>query len=338
MSTQMKRREFITLLGGAAAAPSLFWPRAMLAQQGERIRRVGVLMNGAPTNEAAQSYYAAFTQTLQRLGWRDGQNLRVDLRWSVGDAERMRVYAEELVGLKPDLILSSSTGNLTALLRATRTIPIVFIQVSDPVAQGFVPNLVHPGGNITGFSAYEFSMGGKWVDLLKQIVPGLARIGIMSNPDTSPQSKLFIRSIEAAASSIGAQSVAVPVRDDTEIGRAIESFAREPNVGLVLPTDTFLSQHRKTIVDLTTRYRLPGIYAERSIVSSGGLMCYGIDFDNQFRQAAVYVDRVLKGANPGDLPVQLPTKFTLVINLKAARALGIDVPMGVLLSTDEVIE
>jgi putative ABC transport system substrate-binding protein len=252
--------------------------------------------------------------------------------------ERTRAYAMELVGLAPDIILVSGTANLTAALRATRSIPVVFTLVSDPVAQGFVASLARPGDNITGFSAYEFSMGGKWVDLLKQMAPSLARVAVMSNPDTAPQSALFVRSIQAAAPLLGVEVAATPVHNAAEIERAIENVSHQPNSGLVIPTDGFMTVHQDLIIALMGRHRLPTISANLSFAKNGGLMFYGIDYDPQFRQAAVYVDRFLKGTKLADLPVQLPTKFRLAINLKAAAALGIDVPMGLLLSVDEVIE
>jgi putative ABC transport system substrate-binding protein len=330
----VRRREFCILLGGAVPG----WPFAAYAQQAAKVRRIGVLMNGNPNGATYQAFVAIFVQTLQKLGWSEDHNLRLDVRWSVSDPERMRTYAEELVGLSPDLILSSSTANLTALLGATHTTPIVFVQVSDPVAQGFVPNLVHPGGNITGFAAYEFSMGGKWLDLLKQITPNLSQVGVMSNPDTSPQSKLFLHSIEATAPSFGVRVTAMPVHSEDDIARSIEALTREPNGGLLLPTDSFIALHGGSVIDLTARHRLPTVYSELDMVRRGGLVYYGFDAEAQFRQAAIYADRILRGAKPGDLPIELPTKFTLVINLKSARAQGIEVPMSLQLNADEVIE
>jgi putative ABC transport system substrate-binding protein len=233
---QLKRREFITLLGGAAAAT---WPLAARAQQPDRVRRIGVMMNGAATETAPQSYVATLVQTLRQLGWTEGQNLRVDVRWNAGDAALARTYAAQLIGLMPDVILASSTTNLTVIQQATSTVPVVFVPVSDPVEQGFVASLTKPGGNLTGFSMYEFSIGGKWVNLLKEIYPGLARVGVMFNPDTSPQSKFFMRSIEAAAPSLGVEAIVVPVRSTADIEAAFEGFGRAPNGGLILTTDTF---------------------------------------------------------------------------------------------------
>jgi putative ABC transport system substrate-binding protein len=329
----MRRREFFTLLGGAAAA----WPLAAPAQSGP-VRRIGVLMNDVETDATSRSNVAAFVQGLRDLGWIEGQNLRVVYRWNAGSAELARTHAAELVALAPDAILSSSTTNLTALQRLSPTTPIVFIQVSDPVTQGFVLSLAHPGGNITGFSAYEFTIGGKWLDLLKQIAPATARVAVVFNPQTSPQSKFFLSSVEAAASTFGVNVAAAPVRSVAEIESAIESFSRQPNGGLIFLTDAFLVVHRKLVVEAAARHRLPAIYPSTLFVRDGGLMRYGVDTDDQFRQAASYVDRILKGAKAGDLPVQTPAKFSLVINLKAAKALGIELPMSLMLSANEVIE
>src|SRR6516162_879770 len=265
----MRRRDFITGIAGSAVA----WPFTAHAQQAGAVRRVGVLMNSKPTDPVYQSYYTELTQTLQKLGWRDGQNLRLDVRWSAADPELIHYYAGELVAMTPDLIVTSSSANLTAVLRATQTIPIVFLQVSDPVAQGFVPNLAHPGGNITGLSAYEVAMAGKWLDLLKQMVPALGRVGVIFNPDTSPQSKFFLRSIESSAPSFGVTVTAAPVHDEAEIEQAIKGLIGEPNGGLLFSTDTFLAVRRKLIVEMCAHYRVPAIYAQEEFVSEGGLMC-----------------------------------------------------------------
>jgi putative ABC transport system substrate-binding protein len=333
----MKRREFLILLGGAAASFSL-WPFSANAQPSGQARRLGVLMNGAETDPELQSNLAGFVQGLRKSGWIDGRNLHIDYRWNGGDAGRARAYAAELVGLGPDVILSASTTNLAALQRATQTTPIVFMNVSDPVAQGFVPNLTRPGGNITGFSTFESSVASKWLDLLKQIEPGLARVAFIFNPATSPQSKIFVPAIETAAPSMGVDVLVAPINDATEIEPTIARYSHLPNVGLIFPTGTFTELHHAEIVDLVARYRLPAIYASRRYVNRGGLMFYGSDPVESARQAAGYVDRILKGAKPGDLPVQLPTNYKLVINLKAARALGIELPMGLLIRADEVIE
>jgi putative tryptophan/tyrosine transport system substrate-binding protein len=330
----VKRREFITLLGGAAA-----WPLVAGAQSGPQ-RRVGVLMNGAATDAEAQSYMAAFVQGLRQLGWVEGQNLRLDIRWNAGDAALARTYAAQLIGLMPDVILAVTTVNLEIVRQATSTAPVVFVQVSDPVAQGFVASLPKPGGNLTGFSGTEFSIGGKWLDLLKEIAPGLARVAIMFNPDTAPQAKFFMRSIEAAASSLRVQSVVVPVRVTADIDHAIESLARAPSGGLILTTDPFTNLRQQLIAELASRHRLPAISWVPDFPKNGGLMSYGatINFRDQFRQAAGYVDRILKGEKPADLPVQAPTRYELVINLKTAKALGIEVPATLLARADEVIE
>jgi putative tryptophan/tyrosine transport system substrate-binding protein len=322
----MKRREFITLLGGAAA-----WPIPASAQQ---FRRVGVLVNSGATDP---SYVAAFVQALRKLGWIDGQNLRLDIRWFEGDPGRGQAFATELVAIAPDLILTASTANLAALQRATRIIPIVFLQVSDPVAQGFVTSLARPGGNITGFTAFEFSMGPKWLDLLKQMAPGLARAAVMFNPEV-PQSKFWLSAVETAGPSLGVEVMAAPVHDTGEIERAMENLASAPNSGLIVTTDDFVYLHNKLVAELALRHRLPSIYALSGYLEYGGLMYYGYVHTEQFRQAAVYVDRILKGANPRDLPIQAPAKFELMINLKAAKELGIEVPIGLMLRADELVE
>jgi putative ABC transport system substrate-binding protein len=273
------------------------------------------------------------------LGWTEAQNLHIDVRWNAGDAELSRIYAAQLIGLMPDVILASSTTNLTVIRQATSTVPVVFLLVSDPVAQGFVASLTRPGGNITGFANYEFSIGGKWLDLLKEAAPELARVAVLFNPDTSPQSTFFMRSIESAASSLGVRALAAPVRATADIEPALESFARQPNSGLIVPTDSFLSLRLKLIADLVVRNRLPAISVYAEFPKDGGLMYYStVNLDGQFRQAATYVDRILKGAKPDDLPIQLPTKYELVINLKAAKALGLKISEAFLLRADEVIE
>jgi putative ABC transport system substrate-binding protein len=329
----MRRRQFIVLLGGVVA-----WPRAAPAQQTGSVRRVGVLMNSDEADLEYRTYLAAFVQGLRTLGWIEGQNLRLDVRWNAGDPERTRISATELLGLSPDVILASSTPSLTALLRQGPAMPIVFMQVSDPVAQGFVSNLARPGGNITGFAAYEFSIGGKWIDLLKQMVPGLARVSIIFNPDASPQSKFLLSAVEGAAPSLGVGVAAAQVHDAEEMGRAVENVSRQPNSGLIVPTDSFVQVHAKLMVELAARHRVPVIYFSRFFTEAGGLMSYGTDNDSLSRQASVYIDRILKGAKPGDLPIQTPTKFSLVINVKTAKALGIEVPTNLLLRADDYIE
>jgi putative tryptophan/tyrosine transport system substrate-binding protein len=329
----MRRREFLTLIGGAAAA----WPLAAHTQQP---RRVGVLMGGPATDSVSQAYLAAFVQALRQLGWIEGQNLRIEIRWNAGGAALGQTYAAQLIGLQPDVIFAASTKNLEAVRQATTTVPVVFVQVSDPVAQGFVASLTKPGGNLTGFSAYEFSTGGKWLDLLKEIAPGLAHAGVVFNPDMSPQSKFFMKAVETAASSRGVRASAVPVASAANIEAAIANFAREPNGGLILPTDTFIRLHQKLIVELAERNRLPTISWDPGFPRAGGLMCYSVTVTtlDQYRQAAGYVDRILKGAKAGDLPIQQGSKYTLVINLKTAKALGLTVPLPLLGLADEVIE
>jgi putative tryptophan/tyrosine transport system substrate-binding protein len=297
-------------------------------------------MNGTATETLPQSYVVAFVQAMRQLGWVEGRNLRVDVRWNAGDAALARIYAAQLIGLMPDAILTASTTNLTVVQQATSTVPVVFVQVSDPVEQGFVASVTKPGGNLTGFSMFEFSVGGKWLDLLKEIAPGLARVAVMSNPDTSPQSKFFMRSVEAAAPSLGVQAVAVPVRSTGVIETAMQEFARQPNGGLIMPTDSFSFLRSKLIAELAQRHRLPSISAYVNFAKDGGLMDYGanVNLPDQFRQAASYVDRILKGEKPGDLPVQRADKYTLVLNLKTAKALGLTVPLPLLGLADEVIE
>jgi putative ABC transport system substrate-binding protein len=332
---RLKRRDFVSLLGGATA-----WPLVARAQRPELAKRVGMLMNYAATDAAAQSYVAAFVEALRQLGWAEGHNIRIDMRWNAGDAALSRIYAAQLIGLMPDVILASSTTNLTAMQQATSTVPVVFVQVSDPVAQGFVANLTKPGGNLTGFSMYEFSIGGKWLDLLKEVAPSLARVAVMFNPETSPQSKFFMRSIETAAPALRVQPIAVPVRATADIEPTMEGFARAPNGGLMLPTDSFTGLRRQLIADLATRYRLPSIATSEEFPKDGGLMYYGanVNLVDQFRQAAGYADRILKGAKPGDLPVQRADKYTLIINLKTAKALGLIVPLPLSGLADELIE
>jgi putative tryptophan/tyrosine transport system substrate-binding protein len=329
----MRRREFNTLLGGAVA-----WPVRAYAQQTKRHLILGTLMNAAANDVVSREFVVAFEGGLQKSGWAEGQNLQIERRWRSGDADQALIYATELVQLTPKAILSSSTTNLAALLKVTKTIPIVFVQVSDPVAQGFVSNLPHPDGNITGFGSYEFSIGGKWLDLLKQTAPSLANIAVIFNPDTSPQSKFFVRSLVAAAPSFGVNVIEAPVRRIAEIEPTITNLMQHPNVGLVFPTDSFTTGSAELIVELAARHRIPAIYARPEFIIAGGLMRYSIDYIEQYRQAAVYVDRILKGAKPGDLPIQQPTKYTLAINLKTVKALGLEMPARLQQLADEVIE
>jgi putative ABC transport system substrate-binding protein len=323
------RRAFITLLGGAAA-----WPLVARAQQGKRL---GVLHRAAA--EDGQKHLTGFVQGLQKLGWIEGENIRIEVRWSSAEPRLIEAYAADLVGLfKPDVLLSANTANLTALQRATRSIPIVFTEVSDPVAQGFIPNLSHPGGNITGFANPEFSIGGKWVDLLKQMVPSIEQVAFVYNPETSPQSVLFATAAEAAARSLRVQVVRAAVHSTIELEATLERLARLSNAGLVFPIGLFTMLRSKLIVETMARYRLPAIYAAETFMVEGGLMYYFNDLSEAYRLAPYYVDRILKGAKPGDLPVQLPKTFKLIVNRQTATALGVDVPLGLLLAADEVIE
>jgi putative ABC transport system substrate-binding protein len=337
----MRRREFIAGLGSAAASLPSF-PLAGRAQQADRIRRVGVLMNGTATEAIQQAYVKAFTEVLSKLGWIEGKNVRIDIRYNASDAALARIFAAQLIGLMPDVILASSTTNLTVIRDVTNTVSIVFTLVSDPIEQGFVQSLAKPGGNITGFTSFDFSVGGKWLELLKQTAPDLARIAVMFNPDTSPQSNFFMRSIGAAGSSLGIAVTATPIRATVDIEPAIENFARQPNGGLILPTDGFTRPRFKFIADVANRHRLPSLAFSALYAKDGGLMYYGTGSSDSvvesFRRAANYVDRILKCEKPGDLPVQAPTKYELGINLKTAKALGLNLPPSLVAIADEVIE
>jgi putative ABC transport system substrate-binding protein len=329
----MKRRKFITLLGGAAA-----WPLAARAQQAG-IRRIGVLMGWAENDPEAKSDLAAFVQGLEQLGWAGGRNLRIDYRWAGGNADLMRTFAKELVELQPDVILANTTPVTAALQRETHTIPIVFVIVSDPVGAGFLASLPRPGGNITGFINIESSLGGKWLELLIEIAPRVKRAAIMFNPDTAPAGgSYFLAPFEAAARSFAAEPITAPVRSDAEIERVITQLGREQGSGLVLMTDGFIFVHRKSIISLAARNNVPAIYAESVSAKDGGLLSLGANYLDVFRRAAPYIDRILRGEKPADLPVQVPTRFELVINLKTAKALGLTVPPSLLARADEVIE
>ncbi len=329
----MKRREFITLLGGAAAT----LPLAARAQQGERVRRIGVLMNSLAGDSQGQARLAAFLRGLQQLGWTDGRNVRIDIRWGgLGDADQHRKYAAELVALAPDVILATTTPSATALQRATRTIPIVFAMVLDPIGTDIVESLARPGGNTTGFMQFEFSLAGKWLDLLKQIAPGVTRAAVFRDP-TNPAGIGQFAVIQAVAPPLGMEVIPVNVRDAAAIERVITAFARSTNGGLIA-TGGQATAHRELIFKLAALHRLPAVYPYRYYVDSGGLISYGPDLVGLFRHASGYVDRILKGEKPADLPVQAPTKYELVINLKTAKALGLIVPQTVLARADEVIE
>ena len=329
----MKRREFITLLGGATAA----WPLVARAQQAEP-RRIGVLMGYAESDPEAQIRLAAFKQGLLALGWDESRNLRIDLRWASGDIDRASAFARELLALHPEVILSNTTPVTTALQRETKTVPIVFTAVSDPVNAGFVASLPRPGGNLTGFINLEPTIGGKWLDLLKEIAPQVTRVAVMFNPQTAPYAEIYLRSMETAGTKFGVTPFASPVHREADIEAVIAGLGREPGSGLIAMTDSFMTVHRKAIVELAMRHKVPLMYFISIVPREGGLISYGIDLTDMFGRAASYVDRILHGAKPAELPVQLPTKFELVINLKAAKALGLTVPSPLLTSASEVIE
>jgi putative ABC transport system substrate-binding protein len=327
----VKRRDFITLLGGAAAA----WPLAARAQQGERMRRIGMLSGLAADDPEGQARFAAFAQGLQQLGWTDGRNVRIDTRWAAGDADRFHRYAEELLALAPDVILASATPSVQALRQVSRTVPIVFANVGDPVALGFVDSLARPGGNTTGFTPYEFGFAAKWLELLKEIVPRVTRVAVLRDLTIGPA---HLSAIQAVAPSFNVELSVVGVRDASEIERSVTAFARSSNGGMIVTASTSALVHRDLITMLAARHGLPAVYSFRYMVTAGGLISYGPDPMDLFRRAAGYVDRILKGEKPADLPVQAPTKYDLVINLKTAKALGLDVPPSLLVRADEVIE
>jgi putative ABC transport system substrate-binding protein len=328
----MKRREFITLLGGAAAV----WPLAARAQQPERVRRIGVLMNFAADDPEGQARITAFVQALQQAGWTDGRNVRIDTRWAASNPDNFRKYAAELVTLAPDVILASAAPSVARLQEATRTVPIVFAFVADPVGAGFVDSLARPGGNTTGFMQFEYGLSGKWLELLKQIVPGVTRAAVIRDP-ANPSSIAQFAAIQAVAPSLGVEVNSIGMRDATEIERAVSAFARASNGGLIV-TGGRATDHRGLIITLAARHRLPAVYPFRFYVIDGGLISYGPDSTDQYRRAAGYVDRILKGEKPADLPVQAPTKYETVINLKTAKTLGLEVPPTLLTRADEVIE
>ena len=332
MANHIGRRKFLATLGGAAA-----WPRAARAQQGERVRRVGVLMNLTADDPESSARVTAFAQGLQELGWIDGRNVRIDYRWGGANVERTRRYAAELVALAPDVILAVGSPAVAALQQATRTLPIVFVNVADPVGVGYVDSLAQPGGNATGFIAFEYVISAKWLELLKEIAPQLKRVAVLREPDiASGIGQLAV--IQAAAPSFGVEVRPIGVRDADEIERAVTAFARSSNGGLIVTASTLTAVHRKLIIALATRHRLPAVYSARFFIAGGGLISYGPDRVDQNRRAAGYIDRILKGEKPADLPVQAPTKYELVINLKTAKALGLQIPDKLLALADEVIE
>jgi len=328
----MKRREFITLVGGAAA-----WPLAAHAQQGERVRRIGALHSGAADDRINQARNTAFLQRLSELGWTEGRNVRIDIRWPAADADRIRRHAAELVALEPDVILATGSATVGPLLQATRSIPIVFALVPDPVGAGYVNSLARPGGNATGFINFEYGIGAKWLELLKEIAPGVTRAAVIRDPAISAGIGLF-GAIQSVAPSLGLEASAVNVRDAGEIEHAVTTFARSANSGLIITGSALATLHRRLIITLAARHKLPAVYFDRGFAADGGLISYGPDQVDQYRRAASYVDRILKGEKPGDLPVQAPTKYELVINLKTAKVLGLTVPPSLLARADQVIE
>jgi putative ABC transport system substrate-binding protein len=328
----MKRREFITLLAGAAA-----WPRVAYAQQGERVRRIGVLIGTAADDAIGQARVAAFLQGLGQLGWMVGRNVRVDIRWAAADADHARGYAAELVALAPDVILASSGSVVGPLRRATRTVPIVFTETSDPVGAGFVESLASPGGNVTGFLSFEYGLSAKWLELLKQIAPSVTRVAVLRDA-AIPSGTGQWGAIQSVAPSFAVELRATDVHDAGEIERSITAFARAPNGGMILTASAFSLLHRNLFITMAARHKLPAVYFLRGFVADGGLISYGADTIDVHRRAAAYVDRILKGEKPADLPVQAPTKYELVINLKTAKALELDIPPTLLARADEVIE
>jgi putative ABC transport system substrate-binding protein len=329
----MKRREFITLLGGAAAA----WPVAARAEQPGEIRRIGVLQGLAANDPEGQDRFEALFHALQQLGWTDGRNIQIVHRFTDGDFQRARAYAAELVALAPDLILTSGASTAGAMLQVSRTVPVVFVGAADPVGAGFVDSLARPGGNATGFTSYEYSLSAKWLELLKEIAPGVRRVAVLRDPAISAGTGQF-GSIQTAAPSLSVELIPINVSDAREIERSVAAFVRSGDGGLIVTTSASVLAHRALIIALAARHKLPAVYYARFYVSSGGLASYGPDYVEQYRRAAEYVDRILRGEKPADLPVQTPTKYELVINLKTAKALGIEVPPTLLARADEVIE
>jgi putative tryptophan/tyrosine transport system substrate-binding protein len=333
MAVDIGRRQFIAALGTAAA-----WPLAARAQQGDQLRRIGMLSLFAETDPEGQSWDTAFRKRLDELGWADGRNVHIDYRWGAGSVERLQVFAKELVRLNPEVLLALTTPATAALQRETRTIPIVFASVSDPIGSGFVASLASPGGNITGFADIEASLSGKWLELMHEVAPHASRLGIMFNPNTAPYAKYYIERFRSAASALAVEPIEAPVRSVAEVEAVMTKLGGEAGSGLIVMPDTSMGIYRQTIISLADRYHLPTIYPFRVFVGDGGLMSYGIDLADLLRGAASYIDRILKGAKPNELAVQLPTKFELVINLKTAKALGLIVPSSLLATADEVIE
>ncbi len=330
----MQRREFMGLLGGMAVV----WPLGGRAQQAAHVRRIGFLLGLTENDPEGHARIVAFRQGLETLGWTEGRNVRIDYRFAGGDPERVRAHVAELVASTPDLIVAHTTPVVAALKRATSTIPVVFAAVNDPVGQGLIASLAHPGGNITGFTFIDFEMIGKWLQLLKEIAPGVVRTGLMFNPDLAPYFHFYLREFGAIRTSLAVEITAAPVHDPAEIEAAIARLGRAPGGGLIVAQDPFVLVNREVIMRSAANHRVPAVYTLRLAVAEGALMSYGPDASDNFRRSAGYVDRILKGANPADLPVQQPTKFELVINLKTAKALGLDVPLQLQQRADEVIE
>jgi len=329
----MRRREFIALIGGAAA-----WPLAARAQQSARIRHIGILMAFSENDPEAQSWAGGFREELGKLGWTEGHNIQIDTRWATADVESLQHFAKQLVALQPDLILTGSTPATAAMRQQTNTIPIIFAMVGDPVGSGFVASLSRPGGNLTGFTPIENSLGGKWVELLKEIAPRVVRVAMVFDPAMAPFASYYLNPFKAAAASFGMEAIVAPVDDMAALEGVVATSAREPNSGLIVMPDAFMIGHHTDITSLVARYRVPTVYPFRIFAEVGGLVSYGSNALDEFRRAASYADRILKGAKPSELPVQTPINFDLVINLKTAKALGLDVPSSVRLRADEVIE
>jgi putative tryptophan/tyrosine transport system substrate-binding protein len=338
----MRRREFIRLLGGAvvrvAAGPLLLWSLSAHGQQVERVRQIGVLMAFDETDAMAQSWIASMRQGLQKLGWTEGHNIHINYRWASSNVQTIQQFAKEIVALNPELIVSSSTPTTRALLQETRTIPVVFGNLVDPVGSGLVASLTRPGGNVTGFINLEPSIAGKWIELLKEIAPRVDRIGIPFNPETAPYHEIYLEQFRKAAASLAIEVVAAPVRNGADLEAFIAAQGREPNGGIIPVPDGFMNTARAQIASLATRYRLPAAHFNRTFAEAGGLISYGNDTVDNYRRVAIYVDRILKGERPTELPVQFPVKFELVINLKTAKALGLTVPISMQQLADEVIE
>jgi putative ABC transport system substrate-binding protein len=329
----MRRRDFITLIGSTAAA----WPRAARAQQPERMRRIGVLMSFGAHDPEAQSRATAFENGLRQLGWVRGHNLSIEYRWA-DNSDVLRTYATELVGMAPDLILVNSTPAIAALQEQRQAVPIVFTQVTDPVGEGLVLNLAHPGGHVTGFTSFEFSIGTKWLEMLKEVAPRVMRVALVFNPETAPFAELFWRPVEAAAPSFAIVAISAGAPAFADLERMVDKFAREPNGSLMVLPDVSTLNYREALIGLAARHRLPTVYPFRIFAANGGLLSYGTDVNDVFRRVASYVDRLLKGADPGKLPIQSPNKYELVINLKTAKALGLELPPKLLALANEVIE